>query len=147
MLGGIPQIPGTQKFTIYLTGGQADPGHPIPIIRNEELILLDAEAQWFRSAPNKLRAIADINLIRQGAGGLAVAAVTIASPDSDFVKELIYNRRYSLLWEQGTRWLDARRFNRLTDIVNEAPSLPQASAAFPTRVKSPMPKSSSERNP
>ena len=131
VLGGIPQIPGTQKFTIYLTGGQADPGHAIPIIRNEELILLDAEAQWFRSAPNKLQAVSDINLIRQGAGGLGVAAVTIASPDSDFVKELIYNRRYSLLWEQGTRWLDARRFNRLGDIVNELPSLPFAPKVMP----------------
>ncbi|HEV2752052.1 MAG TPA: RagB/SusD family nutrient uptake outer membrane protein [Gemmatimonadales bacterium] len=130
-LGGIPQISGTQKFTIYLTGGQADPGHPIPIIRNEELVLLDAEAQWFRSAPNKLQAIADINLVRQGAGHLAVTTVTALSPDSDFVKELIYNRRYSLLWEQGTRWLDARRFNRLSDIINEAPSLPFVPTVMP----------------
>jgi len=129
-LGGIPQISGTQKFTIYLTGGQADPGHPIPIIRNEELILLDAEAQWFSGA-NKLQAITDLNLIRQGAGGLTVTSVTIASPDSDFVKELIYNRRYSLLWEQGTRWLDARRFNRLGDIINELPSLPFAPKVMP----------------
>jgi len=138
-LGGIPQIVGTQKFTIYMTGGQADPGHPIPIIRNEELILLDAEAQWFRSASNRLQAISDINLIRQGAGGLAVTTVTVASPDSDFVKELIYNRRYSLLWEQGTRWLDARRFNRLSDISNELPSLP-----FVPRVM-PLPKAECDR--
>ncbi len=139
VLGGIPQIPGTQKFTIFLTGGQADPGHPIPIIRNEELILLDAEAQWFRTVPNKVQAIADINLIRQGAGHLAISTVTPVSPDSDFVKELIYNRRYSLLWEQGTRWLDARRFNRLSDIVNEAPSLP-----FVPRVM-PLPKGECDR--
>ena len=130
-LGGIPGISGTQKFTVYFTGGQDDPGHSIPIIRNEELVLLDAEAQWFRSAPNKLQAVSDINLIRQGAGGLGVAAVTIASPDSDFVKELIYNRRYSLLWEQGTRWLDARRFNRLGDIVKELPSFPFVPKVLP----------------
>jgi starch-binding outer membrane protein, SusD/RagB family len=138
-LGGIPGISGTQKFTVYLTGGQADPGHSIPIIRNEELVLLDAEAQWFRSVPNKLQAIADINLVRQNAGGLAVTTVTVASPDSDFVKELVYNRRYSLLWEQGTRWIDARRFNRLTDIVNEAPSFP-----FVPRVM-PLPKGECDR--
>ena len=29
------------------------------------------------------------------------------------VNELLYNRRYSLLWEQGTRWIDARRFGLL----------------------------------
>ena len=139
VLGGIPQIPGTHKFTIYLTGGQADPGHQIAIIRNEELLLLDAEAQWFRTAPNKLQAITDLNLVRQRAGRLAVTTVTALSPDSDFVKELIYNRRYSLLWEQGTRWIDARRFNRLTDIVNEAPSFP-----FVPRVM-PLPKGECDR--
>ena len=47
------------------------------------------------------------------------------------MKELIYNRRYSLLWEQGTRWLDARRFNRLGDIVNELPSLPFVPKVMP----------------
>ena len=30
--------------------------------------------------------------------------------------ELLYNRRFSLLWEQGTRWIDARRYNRLATI-------------------------------
>jgi hypothetical protein len=48
--------------------------------------------------------------------------LTVASPDSVFVKELLYNRRYSLLWEQGTRWIDARRFGRMRDIPKAPPT-------------------------
>ncbi len=120
VLGGIREIPGTDKFTMYFTAGKADPNRQIPIIRDEELVLLDAESQWF--AGSKATALADLNLVRQGAGRLAPAALTVASPDSDFVKELMYNRRYSLLWEQGTSWTDARRFNRLGTVPAAPPT-------------------------
>ncbi len=112
-LGGIP-IPGTLKFKVYFTAGKADPAHQIPIIRNEELVLLDAEAQWF--AGSKVTALSDINQVRVNAGKLAPTTLTIASTDAAFITELLYNRRYSLLWEQGTRWVDARRFGRLSTI-------------------------------
>ena len=128
-LGGIGEIPGAQKFTVFFTGGKADPNHAIAIIRNEELILLRAEAEWFATAPNKAQAVGDINFVRQHSGRLAPTTVTVISPDSDFVKELLYNRRYSLLWEQGSRWIDARRFNRMGDIPATPPtggSVPQA---------------------
>ncbi len=120
VLGGISEIPGEQKFTIYFTGGSPDPTRPIPIIRDEELVLLRAEAEWFTGA--KLQALVDINLVRQNAGKLAATTLTIASPDAAFVAELLYNRRYSLLWEQGTRWIDARRFNRMADIPKQPPT-------------------------
>jgi len=112
-LGGIP-IPGTLKFTVYFTAGSDDPRRPIPIIRNEELILLDAEARWF--AGSKTTALADIDSVRMNAGKLAPTTLTIASANAAFVTELLYNRRYSLLWEQGTRWIDARRFGLLSTI-------------------------------
>jgi hypothetical protein len=114
VLGGIPEIPGELKFTIYLTAGAADAGHSIPIIKDEELILLRAEASWFGG--NKAGALADVDLIRQNSGGLPATSLTIGSLDSAFVTELLYNRRFSLLWEQGTRWIDARRYGRLSDI-------------------------------
>jgi hypothetical protein len=112
-LGGIP-IPGTLKFTVFFTAGKADPSHQIPIIRNEELMLLDAEAQWFAGA--KAAALSDIDSVRINAGRLPPTTLTVASADAAFVTELLYNRRYSLLWEQGTRWVDARRFGRLSSI-------------------------------
>jgi hypothetical protein len=91
------------QFTIY-----DDPSDPIPIITSEELILLRAEARWFTG--NRPGALADLNLIRDRAGGLA----PIAMPASDqaFVTALLRERFYSLLF-QGHRWIDLRRFNRI----------------------------------
>jgi hypothetical protein len=120
VVGGIGEIPGTDKFAVYFTGGLPDPNHGIPIIRDEELVLLHAEANWFGGS--KLQALADIDSVRIGAGKLAPTTLTIASPDSAFVKELLYNRRYSLMWEQGTRWIDARRYNRMGDIPATPPT-------------------------
>jgi starch-binding outer membrane protein, SusD/RagB family len=113
IIGGIP-IVGDLKFSVYFTGGQADPNHSIPIVKNEELVLLDAEANWF--AGSKAQALTDIDLIRQNSGNLPATTLTTGSSDAAFVSELLYNRRYSLLWEQGTRWIDYRRFGRLGDI-------------------------------
>jgi hypothetical protein len=118
-LGGIP-IAGILKFGVYFTAGKADPNHPIPIIRNEELILLRSEAEWF--AGSKAAAITDLNQVRQNAGRLAPTTITAVSPDSAFVTQLLYDRRYSLLWEQGTRWIDARRFGRLSGIPPQVAS-------------------------
>ena len=115
ILGGIA-IPGELKFTVYFSNGAADAGHPIPIIKDEELLLLRAEASWFSSTPNKGQAITDLNLVRQNSGLLPATTVTSASSDAAFVTALLYERRYSLLWEQGARWIDARRFNLLATI-------------------------------
>lgn len=90
-------------FTMYPTAES-----PVPIITNEELILLRAEARWFTGDLDG--ATADLNLIRTQAGGLA----PIARPGSDeaFIDALLRERRYSLLFE-GHRWIDLRRFDRL----------------------------------
>lgn len=98
------------RFTIYSTrpfygaGGQAS---PIPMIRNEELILLRSEARWFTG--DKPGAMADLNWIRQNSGGLA----PIAQPATDaaFREALLYERTFSLLFEGGHRWVDYRRFD------------------------------------
>ncbi len=113
ILGGI-SIPGELKFTVYLSGGSADASHPIPIIKDEELVLLHAEASWFTGA--KAQAVADIDSVRQNSGKLLPTTVTVASSDAAFITALLYERRYSLLWEQGTRWIDARRFGLLATI-------------------------------
>ena len=100
-------------FTLYPSNTS-----PVPIIRNEELILLRAEARWFTG--DKPGAMADINFIRTTSGGLA----PIAQPATDaaFVTELLKQRRYSLLFEGGHRWIDARRFGRLTDLPLDQPT-------------------------
>ena len=97
----------------------ADLGADIPIIKNEELLLLSAEVDL--GLGNKAAAIADIDSVRIQAGGLAPATLTIASPDTAFVTEILYNRLVSLLWEQGVRWIDARRYGRLPRLPLDRP--------------------------
>ncbi len=76
----------------------------MPIIRNEELILMMAEARL--EGGDLPGAISALDIIRT-AHGLAAYGGTV---DAASVKtELIYNRRYSLFGE-GHRWVDMRRW-------------------------------------
>jgi hypothetical protein len=93
---------------------EPDPGADIPWITNEELILLRAEIRW--NTGNKAGAVADINLIRLHAGGLGPSTLTPLSSDAEFITELLYNRLYSLMFTQGVRWIDARRYNRINTL-------------------------------
>jgi hypothetical protein len=105
---------GTHKPVLYNVAtapATANPGAPIPWLNNEELILLRAEIRW--NTGNRQGAIDDINLIRQNAGGLANTALTAGSSNDAFITELLYNRLYSLMWAQGTRWIDASSYGRL----------------------------------
>ena len=90
---------------------------PIPIMRNEELILLRAEANI--GLGNRAAAIADLNFVRTNAGGLPPLANDFAG---DLVTELLYDRRYSLFFEYGHRWVDMRRYNRLGQLTKQLPS-------------------------
>ncbi|MGE0554421.1 MAG: RagB/SusD family nutrient uptake outer membrane protein [Gemmatimonadales bacterium] len=105
-----------------------DLGADIPVIKNEELILLRAEARWFTG--DKSGALTDINTIRVNSGGLAPTTLTTGSSDQEFITELVYNRLYSLLWEQGVRWTDARRFN----LINTLPVDRAGDQIFPSMV-------------
>lgn len=90
----------------------------IPIIRNEELILLRAEARYFSG--DVVGALNDINLIRTTSGGLALRGPFLN--DNDFIAELLKQRRYSLLFEGGHRWIDTRRFGLLATLPRALPS-------------------------
>ncbi len=113
---------GTHKPTLYNAAGNpaaANLGAPVPWINNEELLLLRAEIRW--NTANKQGAIDDINLVRVNSGGLPNAAITAGSTDAAFVTELLYNRLYSLMWAQGTRWIDARRYGRTQSLPQDRP--------------------------
>jgi starch-binding outer membrane protein, SusD/RagB family len=90
---------------------------PLPIIRNEELILLRAEARI--GLGNLPAAAEDINFIRVTSGGLAPRTDLDAS---NIVDELLKQRRYSLLFEGGHRWIDMRRYGRLNQLPRDLPS-------------------------
>jgi hypothetical protein len=89
---------------------------PVPVIRNEELLLLDAEIRW--NTGDKAGAVANLNFVRSVSGGLPSSTVTAASTDTQFVDELLRQRRYSLFVE-GHRWVDHRRYDRLAALPRD----------------------------
>jgi hypothetical protein len=109
---------------------------PIPVIREEELVLLRAEANLACTGAgpsvscgntDRTAALADINLVRTISGKLAAA--TDLGPGGtqtgdQLLDELLYNKRYSLLWEGGYSWFDARHYGVL-DKLNHGESLGQ----------------------
>jgi hypothetical protein len=99
---------------------------PVPIIRNEELILLRAEANI--GLGNFAAALTDINCIRTNRGGLAPLASLSAANALD---ELLYNKLFSLLLEGGHRWVDVRRYGRLNQLPIDVPGVDIVHALYP----------------
>jgi len=87
---------------------------PVAIIRNEELILLRAEAMI---GSNNAVAVDMINVIRNGHG---LSDYSGGASDGELVTEVLAQRRYSLFGE-GHRWIDMRRYNRLGDLPLDRP--------------------------
>jgi len=88
----------------------------MPIIRNEELILIYAEANIQKN--NLADAVTAINVIRKGhklneySGSVTQTAL---------INEMLKQRRYSLFYE-GHRWIDMRRYNRLNQLPIDRPT-------------------------
>ena len=104
------------------------PNSPIPLIKNEELILLRAEANI--GLNNLGPAVTDIDLVRTTSGGLAVYSGTV--DQTSLLTELLYNKRYSLLYEGGHSWVDRRRYARLADLATNERAGPPPDVIFTT---------------
>jgi len=100
-------------FTVY-----SSPTAPIPIVRNEELILLRAQANL--GLNNLAAAMRDINYVRVHSAGLAPKQnLTTAIQVRD---QLLHEKRYSLLWESGSRWVDMRLYGLLGNLPRDLPT-------------------------
>jgi hypothetical protein len=102
-----------------------------PMIRNEELVLIRAEALAQRNTGTDLSDAVDaINIVRNswGLGNFASAN------QSDIIDQVLFERRYSL-WGEGHRWIDARRYDRLDQIENGPAALD--GGRIPTQVARP----------
>ncbi|MFN2419899.1 MAG: RagB/SusD family nutrient uptake outer membrane protein [Gemmatimonadota bacterium] len=110
---------------LRFTGLYPSPTTPVAIIRNEELILLRAEANI--GLGDIAAAAADINLIRVNSGKLAPRADLTAA---NILDELLQQKRYSLIFEGGHRLIDLRRYNRLDELPLDLPTH-QVNAQFP----------------
>ncbi len=84
------------------------------IIRNEELILINAEANI---GTNNTAAVAGINIIRSN-HGLGDFVPNNVSDNNEILEQLLHERRYSLFGE-AHRWIDMRRYDRLDELTIE----------------------------
>jgi hypothetical protein len=103
-------LTGNRDVWVYTT-----PNTPVPIIRNEELILIYAEARiGNNSFPD---AIVALNKIRTS-HNLPVYAGAVTQ--TALINEMLRQRRYSLFFE-GHRWIDLRRYQRLNTLPVDRP--------------------------
>ena len=119
-------------FNIYPTNVS-----PAVVLKNEQLLLIRAEANI--GLGNNSLAIADLNLVRAASGGLPpisdpyVPNAALKQPDvcrtqacasaaiksTALLEELLYEKRYSLMYENGDRWVDARKYGRIQDLERD----------------------------
>ena len=110
---------------------------PAVVLKNEQLLLIRAEANI--GLGNNSLAIADLNLVRAASGGLppisdpyvpnvalkqpgvcgTAACAAAAIPSTALLEELLYEKRYSLMYENGDRWVDARKYGRIQDLERD----------------------------
>ena len=104
MANPITQSDLTGNYDVFIYESNTD---PVGVIRNEELILIYAEANHIS---NPSGAVTAINIVREAAD---LGPYTGGTTPEELVEEILYNRRYSLFAEGGHRWIDARRFGIL----------------------------------
>ncbi len=112
-------------FTLTLAGTTSDiiflnvtgPTTPLPIIIDEELVLMRAEALW--GLNRDAEALALSNLVRQNSGGLAPRSLGSFATRLDLLREILKQKRYSLLFESGDRLVDYRMFGLYSELGME----------------------------
>jgi hypothetical protein len=88
----------------------------IPIVRNEELLLIYAEANIHQN--NMSEAVNALNKVRNAAG---LANYSGAMTQDALIDEMLHQRRYSL-YNEGHRWIDMRRYGRLDELPIDRPN-------------------------
>ena len=87
---------------------------PLSMIRNEELILIYAEANTQLGSAAQLVEAADAIDIVRNTWNLPDYSGAVSQPA--LIDEILLQRRYSLWAEFGHRWIDMRRYDRLDEI-------------------------------
>jgi starch-binding outer membrane protein, SusD/RagB family len=101
----------TIQGVTYRSNFKATQVQPIGYLKNEELILLRAQA---KVGLNDLAgALADVNFVRAASGGLAPLAPFADATAA--IDAILREKRYSLLFESAHRLVDLRAYGRLNN--------------------------------
>ena len=112
-LPGNPPPAESDIIFLNITG----PLTPLPIILDEQLVLMRAEALW--GLNRDAEALVLINLVRQNSGGLAAKTLASFPTRLDILREILKQKRYSLLFESGDRAIDFRMFGLWSELGQE----------------------------
>lgn len=97
----------------------ASPTTPLAILTNAELVLLEAEILWGKG--QYADALAEANIVRTStqlfAGGGLAPATDVTK--SGVLHEILYEKRYALLFESPSRHVDYRMFGLLNELGRE----------------------------
>lgn len=107
-LGGFP----VSEYEMQIVGTNVS---PLSIIRNEELILMKAEADIQTGKLADAVTALDVVRVASGLKILSVAKPAIVANKDALINELLNQRRYSLFME-GHRWFDMRRYGFLSKL-------------------------------
>ena len=99
-------------FTIF-----SGPTSPIPLLINEELVLIRAEALW--GVGRDAEALAIVNTVRSRSGGLPARLLPSFATRLDLLREILKQKRYSLLYESPSRAVDFRMFGLFNELGPE----------------------------
>jgi len=126
--------PSTIQGLTYKSNFRVAQTDPIGYLKNEELILLRAQAEV--GLGDLVGALADINWVRANAGGLP--ALLPFATATEAIDAILREKRYSLLFESAHRLIDLRAYGRLNntyfkkerpnDIFLKALPIPQTEA-------------------
>ena len=109
------------------TASTANQESPMGIIRDEELVLLRAQA--YIELGQFANAAADINSVRTNYG---LTAIPVPATKTEAIDRVLYEKRYSLLAEGPQRWIDLREYGRLNaTYLRKEVSTDPFNAAFP----------------
>jgi starch-binding outer membrane protein, SusD/RagB family len=111
----------------FCTASTANQERPLGILRDEELVLLRAQA--YIEAGNLAAATADLNSVTTAYGNPAYGVFTTKA---DAITAVLYEIRYSLLMEGPQYWVAVREYGRLnSNFFRKETNTDPYNAAFP----------------
>jgi hypothetical protein len=93
------------------------PTTPLPLLINEELLLVRAQVLW--GLNRDAEALTASNRVRGTAGGLPDRALGDFATRLDLMREILKQKRYSLLFESGARLIDYRMLGLFNELGPE----------------------------
>ncbi|HEV7595765.1 MAG TPA: hypothetical protein VGO33_12270 [Gemmatimonadaceae bacterium] len=96
---------------VTVTSNPQNQTRPIPILKNEELFLVRAQAKI--GLNDYIGAAQDMNIVRSVSGGPALTPYVTFANQTQAIDAVLYEKRYSLLTDGPQRLVDLRAYNRL----------------------------------